>query len=389
MRYNDILEELCGDKYLWLVYNVSSAPVTPSHSTNPSEVTMVGGSGGRATRGSTSQQAAQSADNPAPPGPAHHGPADPEQDYSRLVLALMDALSEPDVVKKLNRDTINYDRISKEVSKQVQTLVQPLIDTIKQKDVEIAALNDKCDELQERCDDLEQYSRKNSIRISGIPETQDENPFKIVMEVCNKKLNLKSPLQLSEISNCHRVGQRKADGSHRQILVKFMNYQIRKRVFGAKSELKHHNKEFKKNQNVSPRNGDAESNVTSDSSDHNAESADRATDSVDTDADAPILMPGPIYINEDLCRGRAQLAHRASEIRRAGGINETWTFDGFVIVKDLQNKIKKISRRADLMKYERNWDVALFVQNKYILHLRLLQFVSPTMYQMTFSTCFF
>ena len=299
MTYNDILEELCDDKYLWLVYNVSSAPVTPSHSTNPSEVTMVGGSGGRATRGSTSQQAAQSADNPAPPGPAHHGPADPEQDYSRLVLALMDALSEPDVVKKLNRDTINYDRISKEVSKQVQTLVQPLIDSIKQKDAEIAALNDKCDELQERCDDLEQYSRKNSIRISGIPETQDENPFKIVMEVCNKKLNLKSPLQLSEISNCHRVGQRKADGSHRQILVKFMNYQIRKRVFGAKSELKHHNKEFKKNQNVSPRNGDDESNVTSDSNDHNAESADRATDSVDTDADAPILMPGPIYINED------------------------------------------------------------------------------------------
>ena len=264
-----------------------------------------------------------------------------------------------------------------------------MIDTIKQKDAEIAALNYKCDELQERCDDLEQYSRKNSIQISGIPETQDENPFKIVMEVCNKKLNLKSPLQLSEISNCHRVGQRKADGSHRQILVKFMNYQIRKRVFGAKSELKHHNKEFKKNQNVSPRNGDDESNVISDSNDHNAESADRATDSVDTDADAPILMPGPIYINEDLCRGRAQLAHRAREIRRAGGINETWTFDGFVIVKDLQNKIKKISRRADLMKYERNWDVALFVQNKYILHLRLLQFVSPTMYQMTFSTCFF
>ena len=123
---------------------------------------MVGGSGGRATRGSTSQQAAQSADNPAPPGPA-----DPEQDYSRLVLALMDALSEPDVVKKLNRDTINYDRISKEVSKQVQTLVQSLIDIIKQKDAEIAALNDKCDELQERCDDLEQYSRKNSIRMES------------------------------------------------------------------------------------------------------------------------------------------------------------------------------------------------------------------------------
>ena len=136
-----------------------------------------------------------------------------------------------------------------------------------------------------------------------------------MMEVCNKKVNLKSPLQLSEISNCHRVGQRKADGSHRQILVKCMHYQIRKRVFGAKSELKHHNKELKKNQNVSPRNGDDESNVTSDSNDQNVQSANRATDSVDTDADAPILMPGPIYINEDLCRGRAQLAHQRDQTR--------------------------------------------------------------------------
>ena len=76
-------------------------------------------------------------------------------------------------------------------------------------------------------------------------------------------------------------------------------------------------------------------------------------------------LTGPIYINEDLCRGRAQLAHKARKIRRAGGINETWTYDGFIIVKDRQNKIKKISRRSDLMKYERNWDVA-FSSNIYM-----------------------
>ena len=56
-------------------------------------------------------------------------------------------------------------------------------------------------------------------------------------------------------------------------------------------------------------------------------------------------------------------------------------FDGFIIVKDLQNKIWKISRRADLLKYERNCDVALFIQYKHVLHLRTLQFVSASMYQ--------
>ena len=35
--------------------------------------------------------------------------------------------------KKLNRDPINYERISNEISKQVQSLVKPLIDPTKQK----------------------------------------------------------------------------------------------------------------------------------------------------------------------------------------------------------------------------------------------------------------
>ena len=56
----------------------------------------------------------------------------------------MDALSDPDLVKKkLNRDTINYERISNEISKQVQSLVKPLIDSIKQNDNAIASLDEK------------------------------------------------------------------------------------------------------------------------------------------------------------------------------------------------------------------------------------------------------
>ena len=115
----------------------------------------------------------------------------------------------------------------------------------KAKYAEIAVLNDKCDELQERCDDLEQYSRKCSIRISGIPKTQNENQFKIVKQ------------QETQI-HISPVGQRKADDSRCQILVRFMNYQISKRVFGAKLKLRHQNQESKNNQNVSPRNDDDE-----------------------------------------------------------------------------------------------------------------------------------
>ena len=84
-------------------------------------------------------------------------------------------------------------------------------------------------------------------------------------------------------------------------------------------------------------------------SDLNDQSEPPTNDSSNTDVDTMIPMPDPIYISEDLCRGRAQLAHKVRMVKLAGGINDTWTFDGFILVKDLQNKIRKLSRRADLL----------------------------------------
>ena len=81
----------------------------------------------------------------------------PVLDSNTLVLAFIDALSDPVVITKLNK-AIDYDRISTAVSNQVERLIKPLTDKLVEKDPEIDQLTSKCQVLEERCSDLEQYS---------------------------------------------------------------------------------------------------------------------------------------------------------------------------------------------------------------------------------------
>ena len=55
-------------------------------------------------------------------------------------------------------------------------------------------------ELENRCTELEQYSRKNTHKIEGIPESPDEKTFHTVLDVCDN-LKLDHPMQLDGIDN--------------------------------------------------------------------------------------------------------------------------------------------------------------------------------------------
>ena len=50
------------------------------------------------------------------------------------------------------------------------------------KDAQIVDLQGGMGVLEERCDDLEQYSRRNTVRIRGVPETAGENTDAVVQE---------------------------------------------------------------------------------------------------------------------------------------------------------------------------------------------------------------
>lgn len=56
-------------------------------------------------------------------------------------------------------------------------------------------------------DDLEQYTRRNSIRISGIPENQNLSVEDAECDTLNKYIE--SPVSFTNIDRCHRISDRR------------------------------------------------------------------------------------------------------------------------------------------------------------------------------------
>ncbi|KAK9678944.1 hypothetical protein QE152_g40416 [Popillia japonica] len=57
--------------------------------------------------------------------------------------------------------------------------------------------------LKSKIDNMEQYTRRNSVRIFGIPEKNDENIQAIVLNLCKDKLNV--DLTAPSIDRVHRI----------------------------------------------------------------------------------------------------------------------------------------------------------------------------------------
>jgi hypothetical protein len=97
------------------------------------------------------------------------------------------------------------------------------------------------DRLAERTDELEQYQRRDNIRIFGVKEAAAENTDELVTQICRDKLGVE--VSTDSISRSHRVGKRQEPGAdgrerHRPIIVRFTSYRVRRSVFEAKKRLK-------------------------------------------------------------------------------------------------------------------------------------------------------
>ncbi|XP_052130284.1 uncharacterized protein LOC127751197 [Frankliniella occidentalis] len=109
--------------------------------------------------------------------------------------------------------------------------VEKLKEELTEKDTKIKLLESS---VHNKCDELEQYGRRNNIRIFGVPEANSENTDDLVIDVA-RKINV--TLEKWNIDRSHRVG--KAGGDRpRPILVKFTSYGARRAVFQAKKQLK-------------------------------------------------------------------------------------------------------------------------------------------------------
>lgn len=137
-------------------------------------------------------------------------------------------------------------RIREDLDKaKCDTSVQPVIVTIESRFVElqskvmnyVKALNEKVDSLAEQVDAMDAYSRRNSLLVHGLPESEQEDCLKMVTELLRDK-------EIANISNeqvdrVHRVGPPKVNQKHpRPVVVKFCSYVQRHEVFANKRKLK-------------------------------------------------------------------------------------------------------------------------------------------------------
>ena len=92
---------------------------------------------------------------------------------------------------------------------------------------------------EEKVDDLEQYSRRSCLVMTGVKETRGEDTDQIVEEILFSKLGLN--LAPFEVQRTHRLGQIRdlKDGRavNHPIIIRFVGYKSRDKVFKVKRKL--------------------------------------------------------------------------------------------------------------------------------------------------------
>ncbi|CAH1272871.1 Hypp4982 [Branchiostoma lanceolatum] len=97
-------------------------------------------------------------------------------------------------------------------------------------------LKDEHNTLQAKVDNLEQYSRRNCVIISGIPESPGERSTdNSVLSVANDKLKCDPQLTINDIDRSHRLGKPRGDGKPRPIIAKFCSYRSKATIMRAKA----------------------------------------------------------------------------------------------------------------------------------------------------------
>ncbi|KAK3090825.1 hypothetical protein FSP39_014950 [Pinctada imbricata] len=182
------------------------------------------------------------------------------------------------------------DMIKDEIRQLIVVNIAPMHATI-----ETLAAKNK--ELEMRVDELEAYSRKNLIRISGVSE--DEKDTNVAVTQIAEKLEI--PVAQADIEVSHRVGP--IDPKRpRQIIARIKNYELRHRLLRSSKKLK----------------------------------------------DIPGMSN--VHINQDLSKARGKLAYHARQLVREKKIKSTFVWDGRVIAVDLKDKKHTIQCVDDLIK---------------------------------------
>ena len=165
---------------------------------------------------------------------------------------------------------------------------------------ELKTLQTKMETIEQASDTAEQYSRRNNVRIVGIPEptANIDNTDELILEMataCNVEISR------SDIDKSHRFGK-STKLKPRPIIVKFTTRNARDKFYKCRSKLK------------------------------------------------DIERFHAVFINEDLTHKRSLVFQHARKLYTEKRISQTWTVSGNICIKDTSGAISYISKMADITK---------------------------------------
>ena len=181
--------------------------------------------------------------------------------------------------------------MKEEVREEMKQEVTALKSELSVRDEQLSSLRVKTRVLDSQLESQEQYSRRNCLRISGLPEEENEDVVSKTLDLFNSKMHVSPPIQLEEIDRIHRLGK-KDPQRPRGVIVKFSTYRSRKRAMDARKALK-------------PREDEDE-----------------------------VPLSQAIFLNECLTRERVQIMYKLRCLKKSKAIDDAWTHDGHIVLKE-------------------------------------------------------
>ena len=194
------------------------------------------------------------------------------------------------------------DEITTIVKAAVHEAVGTQLKAVREENARLTSENEslkvRVSELEAAVEESEQYSRRNSLRISNVAESELEDTDQVVIGIAD---TLNVNIVPADIDRSHRVGKPSATKT-RDILVKFATYRARQRLYSARSSLK--------------------------KTVHNG-----------------------VFLNEDLTKSRSKLLWEARQKVKGNFLWGAWSADGRLFLKDVSEKTHKLTRSDDIVKY--------------------------------------
>ena len=227
-------------------------------------------------------------------------------------LNFQEALEDTQIADKLARIIRSTNQDLLDSLGSLRSEVRSLRKELSDRDAAIANLQAEVKVLRQDNDALEQYGRRNNLRISGIPEVnlqpeQTEDTTGAIVDLANNILKLDPQLTPNDIEVSHRLRKPTSarNNEPRAIIVRFRSKAERYRVISNRKNLKQYNegKDIK------------------------------------------------VYINEDLTATRAKLFSTVRKLQKDKHFSQVWTYNGNIRIKDHQGTVKSVDSVDDIKKY--------------------------------------